>query len=108
MSKTDHEHARDLRRDEDDRLDLDAADDVRDGDDTPDESDDDDAHDAADVGMSVEEESRRAQLWLAAACVCLLAAAVLWLSDNADAAFVIAALGVLAWFLNVRVQLRKK
>ena len=48
------------------------------------------------------------QWWLVAACVCLLAAVCLWLLGHADAAFVTAALGVLAWFLNVRSQLRQK
>ncbi|HEX6624391.1 MAG TPA: hypothetical protein VF064_11805, partial [Pyrinomonadaceae bacterium] len=48
------------------------------------------------------------QLWQVAACLCLLAAAALWLLGHADAAFVAAALGVIAWFLNVRVQLRRK
>lgn len=78
------------------------------------------ADDAPDVGdapgedeagdrASVDERpaaARPSQLWLVAACLCLLAAAALWLLDRADAAFVVAALGVISWFLNVRVQLR--
>ncbi len=48
------------------------------------------------------------QLWLVAACLCLLAAAALWLLGHADAAFVAAALGVVAWFLDVRVRLRRE
>jgi hypothetical protein len=46
-----------------------------------------------------------AEPWLLAACLCLLAAAVcLWLALF-DAAFVAAALGAVAWFLNVRSKL---
>jgi len=50
----------------------------------------------------------QAHAWLVAACLCLIAAAVLYLRGRTDAAFVTAALGILAWFLNVRGQLRRK
>lgn len=46
-----------------------------------------------------------AEPWLLVACLCLLAAAVcLWLGYF-DATFVTAALGAVAWFLNVRSKL---
>jgi hypothetical protein len=50
--------------------------------------------------------------WLIASSLCLIAAALfLWraLSDEAymNGAFVAATLGVVAWFLRVRTQLRK-
>lgn len=69
-----------------------------------------DADDEAgvDEGAADSTPSEPTRLWLAAACACLLAAAALWLLDRADAAFVVAALGVVAWFLNVRVRLRRK
>ena len=95
MLKADHENARDLRRDPDRVLDRDAA-------------DEDDALDAAGEDATADERSRASQLWLVAACVCLFAAAALWLLGHADAAFVVAALGVVSWFLNVRGQLRHK
>jgi hypothetical protein len=87
----DHDHTRADARDDEgaDRFDRDAADD-----DPP----------AADAAAP----PRFPQLWLVAACLCLLAAAALWLLGHADAAFVAAALGVVAWFLNVRVQLRRE
>ncbi|MCA1634659.1 MAG: hypothetical protein LC802_13440 [Acidobacteria bacterium] len=47
------------------------------------------------------------QGWLAVACLCLVAAAAFWWRGLADASFVAAALGVVAWFLNVRAQLRR-
>ncbi|HEV3468313.1 MAG TPA: hypothetical protein VG148_03260 [Pyrinomonadaceae bacterium] len=45
------------------------------------------------------------QPWLAAACLCLLAAGLCLLFGYYDAAFVVAALGAVAWFLNVRSKL---
>lgn len=49
-----------------------------------------------------------AEPWLLASCLCLLAAAVcLWLALF-DAAFVAAALGAVAWFLNVRSRLPRR
>ena len=52
------------------------------------------------------------RVWLTLASLCLIAAALfLWraLSDEAymSGAFVAATLGVVAWFLRVRTQLRK-
>jgi hypothetical protein len=46
-----------------------------------------------------------AQPWLLAACLCLLAAAASLVLGYFDAAFVAAALGAVAWFLNVRSNL---
>jgi hypothetical protein len=46
-----------------------------------------------------------AQPWLLAACLCLLAAALCLVLGYFDAAFVAAALGAIAWFLNVRSKL---
>ncbi len=48
------------------------------------------------------------QGWLAVAGLCLAAAAAFWWRGLADAAFVVAALGVVAWFFNVRAQLHRK
>lgn len=50
---------------------------------------------------------RFVHLWSVAAGLCLCAAAVFWWSAQADAAFVAAALGVVAWFLNQRRQFKK-
>ena len=93
--KPDHDDTQADARDDEgaDRFDPDAA--VDDDDDLPEA-------DAADA------PPRFPQLWLVAACLCLLAAAALWLLGRADAAFVAAALGVVAWFLNVRVRLRRE
>jgi hypothetical protein len=46
------------------------------------------------------------QGWLAVACLLLLAAIFFFWRGLMDATFVAAALGVVAWFLNVRAQLR--
>jgi hypothetical protein len=46
--------------------------------------------------------------WLVASCLCLITAVRLWLYGYPDGAFVAAALGVVAWFLNVRAGLRRK
>ena len=48
------------------------------------------------------------QPWLVVACLLLAAAAALLLLSHADAAFVVAALGVSAWFWNVRGNLKRK
>jgi Flp pilus assembly protein TadB len=48
------------------------------------------------------------RLWLVATAAFLIAAAVLLLRSNTDAAFVTAALGVCAWFLNVRDRLKRE
>lgn len=37
--------------------------------------------------------------------LCIVAAAVFLLRGNLDTAFVIAALGLVAWFLNYRIQM---
>ena len=46
--------------------------------------------------------------WMAVAAVLLVAAAVLLYLARPNAAFVVAALGVSAWFLNVRNGLKRK
>jgi hypothetical protein len=43
--------------------------------------------------------------WLLVACLCVVAAAVCLILGYYDAAFVTAALGAVAWFLNVRSKL---
>jgi hypothetical protein len=48
------------------------------------------------------------QGWLVVAGLCLVAAAACWWRGFTDATFVAAALGIAAWFLNVRAQLRRK
>ena len=48
------------------------------------------------------------QAWLAVACLLLLAAIFFLWRGFMDATFVAAALGAVAWFLNVRAQLRRK
>ena len=45
--------------------------------------------------------------WIFAAGVCLIFAAVFVARDNMSAAFVAATLGCVAWFLNVRNQLKR-
>jgi len=47
------------------------------------------------------------QIWTIIAGVCLIVAAVFLLRDNMNAAFVVATLGVVAWFLRLRGPLRK-
>jgi membrane protein implicated in regulation of membrane protease activity len=47
-------------------------------------------------------------VWLPIAAVCMLAAIVLVIRLNFEAAFVVAALGVVAWFLNYRQQVRTR
>lgn len=46
--------------------------------------------------------------WSLVALLCLLAAVVFWWRSQPDATFVAAALGVVAWFLNVRGQIRRR
>ena len=48
------------------------------------------------------------QGWLAVACLLLLAAIFFLWRGLMDATFVAAALGAVAWFLNVRAQMRRK
>lgn len=45
--------------------------------------------------------------WIYAAGLCMIAAAIFLLRSNLDAAFVTATLGVIAWFLNYRNQLKR-
>ena len=47
------------------------------------------------------------RLWIIIAYVCIVAAALMALLGKLDAAFVIAALGVVSWFLNYRMQLKR-
>ena len=62
--------------------------------------------------MTVEGSTLKAspfrQTWGVAAVVCLLVALVFWWRGRAEEAFVAAALGVVAWFLNLRGQLHRK
>jgi hypothetical protein len=44
--------------------------------------------------------------WLILAGVCIITAAVFMLRRDFSTAFVVAALGMVAWFLNYRAQLR--
>lgn len=45
--------------------------------------------------------------WTIIAGACLIVAAVFLFQDNMNAAFVVATLGVVAWFLRLRGPLRK-
>jgi flagellar biosynthesis component FlhA len=45
--------------------------------------------------------------WIFAAGACLILAAIFLARDNMNAAFVAATLGLVAWFLNVRNQLKR-
>ncbi len=45
--------------------------------------------------------------WLILSGVCIVAAAVLLFLGQMDAAFVVAVLGMMAWFLNYRAQLKQ-
>jgi Flp pilus assembly protein TadB len=46
------------------------------------------------------------RLWIIASGLCLIVAAILLLRENYNAAFVAAALGAVAWFLNYRSKIR--
>ena len=46
-------------------------------------------------------------LWLALAGVCIVGAAALMILGHFDGAFVVAVVGMIAWFLNYRAQVRK-
>jgi hypothetical protein len=48
------------------------------------------------------------QRWSIVACVCLLVAVLLLIMLRMDAAFVVATLGVVAWFWNERNRLRPR
>lgn len=43
--------------------------------------------------------------WIIVACACIIVAAFMVIRGRLEAAFVIAALGVVAWFLNYRAQM---
>jgi hypothetical protein len=47
-------------------------------------------------------------LWVLIAVVCVLGAAVLFFRQNFEAAFVVAAIGAVAWFLNYRQQVKRR
>jgi hypothetical protein len=44
--------------------------------------------------------------WMILAGVCIVAAAFFLLRGDLNTAFVIAALGIVAWFLNYRIQMK--
>jgi uncharacterized MnhB-related membrane protein len=44
-------------------------------------------------------------LWIIASILCLVAAGLFLLRENYDAAFALAALGAVAWFLNYRSKI---
>ena len=46
------------------------------------------------------------RVWIIASILCLVVAAILLLREYQNAAFVVATLGALAWFLSYRVKLR--
>lgn len=48
------------------------------------------------------------QAWLILSCLLIVVAAVLLLLSNTDAAFVAAALGISAWFWNLRKKLKRQ
>ncbi len=45
------------------------------------------------------------RVWIVVACLCALAAGVLLWRGNVDMAFVTGVLGLLAWFLSLRIRL---
>lgn len=45
-------------------------------------------------------------IWTIASILCLIVAALLLLRENYEAAFVLAALGAVAWILNYRSKIR--
>ena len=47
-------------------------------------------------------------LWLIAAGTCIVIAAVLLLMGKFDAAFAVAVLGIVSWFLNYRAQVSRQ
>lgn len=52
-------------------------------------------------------QSLSERVWIFAAGICLVCAVVFLVRENMSAAFVAATLGVVAWFLNVRNQLKR-
>ena len=69
-------------------------------------TDDAAARDEVDAPSRFSSPARVENYWRIAAGVCALAALGLWGFVGADAAFVVAALGVIAWFLGLRNRLR--
>lgn len=66
-----------------------------------------------DVAVGADEEHRDGsgifrQAWLILSCLLIVAAAVLLLLSHTDAAFVVAALGISAWFWNMRLKLKRQ
>ncbi len=45
--------------------------------------------------------------WMILAGICILSAALLLVTGRLDAAFVVAAFGIVSWFLNYRVQMKE-
>jgi uncharacterized membrane protein YedE/YeeE len=45
--------------------------------------------------------------WMTLSGICIVAAAWLLASGRLDAAFVTAAIGIVAWFLNYRIQMKE-
>lgn len=45
--------------------------------------------------------------WLIIAGICIIAAAFFLLRRDFNAAFVVAAIGVVSWFLNYRIQMKE-
>jgi hypothetical protein len=45
--------------------------------------------------------------WMILSGICILTAALLLVMGRLDAAFVVAAVGVVSWFLNYRVQMKE-
>lgn len=54
------------------------------------------------------ENELKSGMWMAASIVCLVLAAACWFANRTDALFVFAALGALAWFLNLRQDFQQK
>lgn len=48
------------------------------------------------------------RIWIIAACSCAIIAVVLLIVGKFDGAFVVGALGILAWFIDLRNRLSKK
>ncbi|MBC7933459.1 MAG: hypothetical protein H7Z38_23100 [Rubrivivax sp.] len=73
-----------------------------------------DADDDAGVGEERREESASdnggifRQPWLILSCLFIIIASIMLLLSRTDAAFVAAALGVSAWFWNMRVRLKRQ
>ena len=46
-------------------------------------------------------------VWLIASAVCIVTAAIFMLRGDFNAAFVVAVIGLVSWFLNYRAQVRE-